>query len=81
MRSCGTSGTPSPTNAIVPAIVSTFKRFTNKQIGRPIWQRSYHDRIIRSDTEYRDIWDYIDTNPLKWAEDIYGAATQPIRKV
>ena len=63
--------TPSPTNAIIPQFVSTLKRFSNKKIGGSIWQRSYHDHIIRNEQEYQKIWDYIDTNSLKWQDDCY----------
>ena len=68
----GMSRTPSPTNAAIPALVSTLKRFVNKEIGRSIWQRSYHDRIIRNDKEYLEIWKYIDENPIKWVDDEYN---------
>ena len=43
----------------------------NKEIGKNIWQRSYHDRVIRSDAEYDMIWEYIDTNPLRWELDCF----------
>lgn len=36
-----------------------------------IWQRSYHDHIIRNEKEYQKVWQYIDENPLKWNEDKY----------
>ncbi len=36
-----------------------------------IWQKSYHDHIIRNEQDYLKIWDYIDTNALKWEQDIY----------
>ena len=36
-----------------------------------MWQTSYHDHIIRSEADYRRIWEYIDTNPSKWREDCY----------
>ncbi|MBR5218774.1 MAG: transposase [Clostridia bacterium] len=36
-----------------------------------IWQRSYHDHIIRGGADYRKIWEYIDTNPLKWEKDCF----------
>jgi REP element-mobilizing transposase RayT len=36
-----------------------------------VWQKSYHDRIIRSEVEYQRIWQYIDENMLKWHEDCY----------
>jgi len=39
--------------------------------NRRIWQRSYHDHIIRNEDEYKRIWQYIDENPAKWAEDEY----------
>ena len=68
----GTSRTPSPTaNAVVPRFISTMKRYTNKICGASMWQRSYHDHIIRNETEYKNIWEYIDTNLLKWELDEY----------
>ena len=36
-----------------------------------IWQRSFHDHIIRGEQDYLKIWDYIDTNPHKWSEDCF----------
>lgn len=34
------------------------------------WQKSYYDRVIRSDMEYYNIANYIQNNPSRWAEDI-----------
>ena len=68
----GTSRTPSPTitmhrqNETIPQIISTFKRFTNKQIGENIWQRSYNDHIIRNRDDYEEVKKYIYQNPIKW---------------
>ena len=67
----GTSRTPSPTNAIVPRTVSTLKRFIHKECGTTIFQRSYHDHVVRCEEDYRRIWEYIDTNPQKWQDDRY----------
>ena len=36
-----------------------------------VWQRSYHDRVIRGRDEYEMIWSYIDTNPIRWDKDCY----------
>lgn len=36
-----------------------------------VWQRSFYDHIIRSETEYQEIWQYIHDYPLRWMEDIY----------
>ncbi|MBP8594455.1 MAG: transposase [Ruminococcus sp.] len=71
-RSGGTSRTPSPTNATIPALVSTFKRFVNKRIGFNIWQRSYYDHIIRGEGEFAEIWRYIENNPLNHANNIFN---------
>ena len=70
-RNNGTSRTPSPTNAAVPRWVSTFKRYVHRQCGCLLFQRSYHDHIIRSQRDYQRIWQYIDTNPVKWECDCF----------
>ena len=70
-KSIGPSGTPVPTNSLIAQFVSTFKRFCNKKYGKNIWQRSYHDHIIRGEKDYQKIWEYIDTNPLKWESDCF----------
>ena len=64
----GTSRTPSPTrqNSIISNFISTLKRYTNKQIGYNIWQRSFHDHIIRNEEDFLTRWQYIDENPKKW---------------
>ncbi len=33
------------------------------------WQGRFHDHIIRNNDEYQRINDYIETNPLRWAQD------------
>lgn len=37
--------------------------------NNPLWQSNYHDHIIRNETEYRHISDYIVRNPIDWKED------------
>ena len=46
----GASRTPPPTkaNETIPNLISTLKRFSNKAAGRPLWQRSHHDHVIRN---------------------------------
>ena len=68
---CGTSKAPSPTNTAIPHFVSTLKRFCNRDIKRNIFQRSYHDHVIRNERDYLKIWEYIDTNPTRWEEDCF----------
>ena len=79
----GQSGTPVPTisseaksklemsNSLIPKFVATFKRFCNKEYGENIWQSRYHDHIIRNTADFEKIWNYIDTNPLRWELDCF----------
>ena len=67
----GTSKTPSPTNALIPHMVSTFKRFCNRELGRNIWQRGFYDHIIRNEKDYIKHYNYIETNPLLWEKERY----------
>ncbi|MBQ8783528.1 MAG: transposase [Clostridia bacterium] len=59
------------TSATIPNLVSALKRFINAEAGKNIFHRSYHDHIIRDENDYLRIWEYIDTNPVKWTNDCY----------
>jgi len=56
-------------------VLQEYKSVTTRmcfQMGcQKIWQRSYHDHIIRNEAEYQHIWRYIDENPARWEEDVY----------
>ena len=39
-----------------------------------VWQRSYHEHVIRGENDYRIIWEYIENNPARWTEDRYFTA-------
>ena len=75
VREDGSSRKSTPTvkqHSVVPAFVSTFKRFCNKEIGENIWQRYYYDHIIRDKHDFEEISKYIYENPLKWEfDDLY----------
>lgn len=66
----GPMGTSAPTQSL-PQVVRYLKRSVTIVCGFNIWQRSYHDHIIRNDADYLSIWEYINTNPAKWREDCY----------
>ena len=36
-----------------------------------VWQRSFHDHIIRNEADYLKIWEYIENNPARWKEDCF----------
>ena len=50
-------------------IISQMKGYVTKTIGVSIWQKSYSDRIIRNESEFMNIWDYIDANLVNWEND------------
>ena len=66
----GTMRASSPTKNI-ETIIRSFKTMVTKEFGNSIWQRSYHDHIIRGEKDYQKIWEYIDTNPIKWELDCF----------
>lgn len=59
----------------IQRIIQQFKGSLTKQIGFPIWQKSFYDHIIRNQTDYEKINEYIENNPLKWEEDKYYLKT------
>ncbi len=50
----------------VSRIIKQFKGVLSKKAGFSLWLRSFHDHIIRIEREYAEVWNYIDTNPMKW---------------
>ena len=67
---------PSPTLFdVVRVLKSITTRLSRVNLGDDLlWQRSYHEHVIRGEADYREIWSYIDTNPARWAEDRYYMA-------
>ena len=53
----------------ISRVVRLLKGTISKQIGFPIWQKGFYDHVVRSETDYLEIWNYIEGNPGKWAED------------
>lgn len=56
--------------------IGAYKSAVSKKIHKIkpdiiVWQTSFHDHIIRNQTSYEKIWNYIDGNPLKWEEDCF----------
>lgn len=63
-------------NVSLTEIVRAFKSFSARRInlvrrtsGIPVWQRGFHDHIIRDEVEFQRIADYIETNPSNWQKD------------
>lgn len=59
-------------------IIRGYKSTVTKQINQlsgnsklPVWQRNFYEHIIRDETAYLKIAEYIQANPLRWQEDTY----------
>ena len=57
-------------------IVRAFKTFSARHVnelritpGIPVWQRNYHEHIVRNENEINRIREYIMHNPLRWQFD------------
>jgi len=57
----------------ISRIINQFKRSTSIKVRYSIWQKSYHDHIIRNEQDYNHITEYIDNNPANWLTDTYYA--------
>ncbi|GIZ15233.1 transposase [Capnocytophaga catalasegens] len=53
------------------AIIRGYKSAVSKTIGFSVWQRSFHEHIIRNEQSYFKIHEYIENNPAKWEEDCF----------
>ena len=64
------------TKPTISQIIGQYKMSVTKKFGNvidfeKIWQRSFHDHIIRNQQGYEKIWKYIENNPIKWEEDCF----------
>ena len=65
-----------PVSGSVPTIVRAFKSAVTKRInamrgtpGATLWQRNYWEHIIRNESEWNRIREYIRNNPGTWESD------------
>jgi len=64
-------GLPSLTKVVGQYKMTVTKRIHEQEPDMKIWQRSFHDHIIRDRKGYEKIYNYIVTNPMKWEEDCF----------
>jgi putative transposase len=65
-----------PASGSLGIIVGAFKAAVSKRINilrgipnTPLWQRNYHEKIIRNEPMLNALQQYIETNPAQWAFD------------
>ena len=49
-------------------IIKRLKTYTTRCYGQVLWQRSFHDHIIRGRQDLEETWQYIDNNPIRWIQ-------------
>ena len=59
----------SPTSILTA--VGQMKRHVSKKAGTAIWQKSFHDHVIRDKNDYEKISRYIYENPINWQYDCF----------
>lgn len=64
---------PSPP---ISEVVRQLKGAVTKRIGCSIWQKLFHDHVVRGERDYIKIWNYIDGNPGRWHEDCFYVANE-----
>lgn len=55
----------------VSNMVCQLKGAATKQIGYSIWQKLFHDHVVRNPEEYLKIKRYIQDNPMNWEKDCF----------
>lgn len=60
----------------ISKVIQQFKGAVTKALSYSVWQKSFHDRVVRNEAEYLKIYKYIDDNPYQWIEDRFYIQTQ-----
>ena len=68
----------------LPEVVRAFKTFSARSVnglrdtaGQPVWQRGYHEHVIRGEPSLARIREYIAVNPERWDADGENPAGRP----
>ncbi|MBR7121996.1 MAG: transposase [Oscillospiraceae bacterium] len=64
----------------IARVVNQTKGVVSKQLGFSVWQKGFYDHVVRTEEDFRDIWQYIEGNPLKWEEDMQQRCTENRRR-
>ena len=55
--------------ATISQMMNQWKRAVSMKVGYSVWQKSFHDHVIRDEHDYKKIAEYIENNPYVWTED------------
>ena len=66
----------SPKEGSLGSIIRSYKSAVTREVRKLLpyfdWQPRFHDHIIRNDKSFKNISDYIISNPLKWNDDRFN---------
>ena len=72
-----------PVPGSIPTIVRSFKSEVTRRVnlfrntpGEKVWQRNYFEHVIRNETEFQAIYDYLISNPYNWLNDVEYIASE-----
>jgi REP element-mobilizing transposase RayT len=55
----------------ISTVINQMKGYISKRIGYSIWQKLFHDHVIRNEADHMRIWQYMDENPMNWQDDCF----------
>ena len=58
-------------NTAARANCNSLQQVSTIDLSKSIWQRNYYEHIIKNDSAYQNISNYIINNPKKWKEDAF----------
>ena len=69
-------GVKAENNPDLQQIMAQLKSGISREIHKSgteitVWQRSFHDHVIRGQADYEKIWLYIQANPQMWDKDCF----------
>jgi REP element-mobilizing transposase RayT len=62
----------------LPRVIASFKAAATSRAGERLWQRSFHERVIRDEAELQALRQYIEDNPLNWSLDRENPRRPPL---
>lgn len=62
------------------AYLRCVKQWSWPPVRGQLWQRNYHERVIRNEDELSRIREYVQSNPLKWQFDRENPNHHPDRQ-
>ena len=65
------AATSRPRAPRISQAVGQMKAAASRQAGFPLWQKLFHDHVVRNDKDYQRIWEYIQTNEMRWNDDCF----------